>query len=367
MESRRRKLAPRAVVVAVLAVVACCGFAPAAGAQTAPLDGVQLHPLWNGVTPREAARELDIARSAGADVVRVDVAWSSLELEGNGRWSPAYARRMDAFVANARSRGLRVIVVLNETPCWASKAPRALRQGCSGDWWNRGVTRYPPRSSREYADAAVYVARRWGRSITALEIWNEPNASNFLVSPDPVLDYARLVRSSYRRVKRVAPRLTVLAGNLALSDGQFLTGLYERGRIRGHYDAISYHPYTEGIDPAIAEHPRGIEWSFIQGTTWMHDIMLEHGDPRGELWATEAGVSTCSPTFDAGCVSEVTQAQHVASYLREARRFPYLRSMVIYNLRDKGTSARDREARFGLVRRDLSPKPALRAFREAAR
>jgi hypothetical protein len=363
MDSRRRKLARSCVLAALLVLAA----AAPAHAQSAQLDGVQVHPLWNGVTTREAARELDIARGAGADVVRVDVAWSSLELEGKGRWSRGYARRFDRFLANARSRRLRVIAVLTETPCWASKAPRALRAGCFGDWWNRGVTRYPPRRSADYADAAVYVGRRWGSSLAALEVWNEPNASVFLRSPDPVRDYARLVRSSYRRVKRVAPRLTVLAGALALSDGAFLTGLYERGRILGHYDAISYHPYTEGTDPEVVEHPRGIEWSFIQGTGWMHDIMVSHGDARGELWATEAGVSTCNPVFDSGCVSEADQAAHVDSYLRIGRTFPYLRAMVIYNLRDKGTSTRNREDRFGIVRRDLSPKPALAAFREASR
>jgi polysaccharide biosynthesis protein PslG len=367
MDSRRRQLARSCVVAALVLLGVTLGPASPAAAQSAPLDGMQLHPLWDGVTIREAARELDIARRAGADVVRVDVAWSSLELEGKRRWSRGYAHRLDAFVRNARSRGLRVVAVLNETPCWASKAPRSLRQGCFGDWWNRGVTRYPPRRSTDYADAAVHVARRWGKSLTALEIWNEPNASNFLRSPDPVRDYARLVRSSYRRVKSVAPRLTVLAGGLALSDGAFLTGLYERGRIRGDYDAISYHPYTEGVDPAVAQHARGPEWSFIDGTAWMHDIMVGHGDRRGELWATEAGVSTCNPAFDSGCVSEARQAMHVASYLRVGRTFPYLRAMVIYNLRDKGTSSRSREDRFGLVRRNLSPKPALRAFREAAR
>jgi hypothetical protein len=363
MDLRRRQLA-RCCVVAALAAL---GMSAPALAQGQQLDGVQLHPLWNGVTMRESARELDIARGAGADVVRVDVAWSSLELAGKRRWSRAYARRLDAFVSNARARGLRVVAVLTETPCWASKAPQALRQGCLGDWWNRGVTRYPPRRSRDYADAAVYVARRWGASLDALEIWNEPNATVFLRSPDPVRDYARLVRSSYRRVKRVAPRLTVLAGALALSDGEFLTGLYERGRIGGNYDAISYHPYADGADPAIAQHPRGVPWSFIDGTAWMHDIMVSHGNESGQLWATEAGVSTCSPVFDSACVSEATQAVQVASYLRVGRTFPYLRAMVIYNLRDKGTSARSREDRFGLVRRDLSPKPALRAFREETR
>jgi hypothetical protein len=353
----------------VVAAMALAAWAAPACAQTEgqQLDGVQLHPLWNGVTPREAARELDIARAAGSDVVRVDVGWSSLELERKRRWSHSYSRRLDAFLAGARSRGLRVIAVLIETPCWASRAPRSLRRGCVGDWWNRGVTRYPPRRARDYADAAVHVARRWGRNLTALEIWNEPNHRSFLRSGDQVRDYARLVRASYRRVKQVAPRLTVLAGGLTLSDGRFLTALYERGRIGGHYDAISYHPYTEGIDPGQSRHELGVEWSFIDGTAWLHDIMRQHGDPRGELWATEAGVSTCNTVFDSGCVSEATQAHYVGSYLRIARRFPYLHAMVIYNLRDNGRSTRDREHRFGLVRRDLSPKPSLSAFREATR
>ena len=352
-------------LAALLSVPAIAG--PAAAQEPQPRDGVQLHPFWDGVTRREAARELDVARSAGADTVRVDIAWSSLELAGDGRWSRDYARRVDAFMRSARSRGIGVIATLLETPCWASKAPASLRQGCRGSWWDRGVTRYPPRRAADYADAATYVAQRWGAQLVALEVWNEPNATVFLRSPDPVRDYARLVRVSYRPVKRAAPRLTVLAGNLAQADGDFLAALYERGRIGGRYDAISYHPYTEGLDPAAADHPRGPAWSFVGGTAWLHDVMLAHGDPRGELWATEAGASTCSTAFDAGCVSESVQASNVGAYLRVARRFPYLRAIVIYNLRDKGADPRNREHRFGIVRRDLRPKPALGAFREAAR
>jgi hypothetical protein len=360
---RPHTTAALATLFALLGLLAA-GPSPA-GAQQ--LDGVQLHPLWDGVTAREAARELDVARGAGADLVRIDIAWSALELRGNGRWSRDYGRRIDWFMSNARSRGIRVIATLSETPCWASRAPGGLRQGCTGAWWDRGVTRYPPRRAADYADAAAYVARRWGSQLTALEVWNEPNAQTFLRSSDPVRDYARLVRVTYRPVKRVAPRLTVLAGALAQADGDFLAGLYDRGRIGGRYDAISYHPYTEGADPAVEQHPRGTAWSLIDGTAWLHDVMGAHGDARGELWATEAGASTCDRAFDAGCVSEATQAADIGSYLRVARRFPYLRALVIYSLRDQGTDSRNREDRFGIVRRDLSPKPALSAFREAAR
>ncbi len=352
-----------AAAVASMAVVAtpACGQAytdPAPG----QLAGVQLHPLWTGVSPREAARELDVAKRAGAGVVRIDIGWSSLELTGKRRISPSYSRRLDAFLENARRRRIKVIGTLMETPCWASKAPSRLRLGCRGAWWRRGVARYPPRSSRDYGDAAVYVARRWGDRMHALEIWNEPNMQAFLRTPDPAIEYARLVRSSYARVKRVKPRLTVLAGSMLRSDGEFLTELYERGRIRGHYDAISYHPYTS--DPESAESEFGAAFSLIGGTQWLHDIMLAHGDEEGILWATEAGASTCATHEQ--CVSERVQAQRIASYLRVARRFPYVRAMVIYNLRDKGTDRSDIEQGYGLVRRDLRPKPAYRAFARAA-
>ena len=328
------------------------------------LLGVQLHPLWNGVTPREAVRELDVARRAGARVVRIDVGWASLETAGKGRISGDYARRLDAFLAGAASRGLAVIATLHETPCWASSAPASRRQGCRGPWWTRGVAQYPPRRASDYADAAAYVARRWGRRLSALEIWNEPNVRRFLAAPDPVVSYARLVRAAYRPVKRTAPGLTVLAGSMLRSDGDFLTGLYERGRILGSYDAISYHPYSDAPGDPEAKH--GAQRSVIAGTGWLHGIMQRAGDDRAVLWATEAGASTCSPQLNAECVSEEEQAKRIAGYIEALRRFPFVRALVIYNLRDKGTDPANGEDGFGLVRRDLSPKPAFEAFRVAA-
>ena len=360
-----RRVAAAAAALALTAGVPACG-GQADGTEPAQLAGVQLHPLWGGVSPREAARELDVARRAGAGVVRIDVGWSSLEQRGKGRISSGYAARLDAFLRNARARKLKVIATLHETPCWASAAPSRLRRRCAGAWWERGVHRYPPRLARDYADAAVYVARRWGNQLTALEIWNEPNKADFLRSADPVIAYARLVRATYAPVKRVAPRLTVLAGSLLLSDGDFLTDLYRRGHIYGHYDAISYHPYTDGQDPVPPENDRGRQYSLTAGTAWLHDIMLSGGDESGTLWATEAGASTCAVGSHHDCVSEAEQARQVGNYVRMARAFPYVRAMVIYNLRDKGTDPANIEQGYGIVRRDLSPKPAYRAFKRAA-
>jgi hypothetical protein len=66
-------------------------------------------------------------------------------------------------------------------------------------------------------------------------------------------------------------------------------------------------------------------------------------------------------------VSEAEQASRVGDYVRVARQFPYVKAMIIYNLRDRGAppSSNPNHA-YGLVRRNLRAKPALSAFRAAA-
>src|SRR5688500_2578660 len=92
--SYARRLAAAAASLLVLALVTACG--DDSEAQEPPqLVGVQLHPLWTGASPRQNVRELDIAKRAGAQVVRIDMGWATLEHDGKGRFSRAYGRRVD--------------------------------------------------------------------------------------------------------------------------------------------------------------------------------------------------------------------------------------------------------------------------------
>src|SRR3954453_23666845 len=137
------------------------------------LQGAQLHPLWGDETPTQFDQELELLKNAGANVVRIDLSWSSLETDGKGKYSSWYVSKADTFLQHAQDRGLAVIATLWSTPCWASSASDTLKQSCSGAWWDRGVDRYPPTNATDYADAAAYVAQRWGSKLKALEIWNE--------------------------------------------------------------------------------------------------------------------------------------------------------------------------------------------------
>lgn len=353
-------------LVACLALlIAALAVPPRADAAEGQLHGAMTHSMWTNSTKDVYDREFDMLQEAGANAIRVDLSWSSLETGGKGQYSKWFIEKTDSVIADARARGLNVIANLWSTPCWASTAPADLVQDCAGSWWDRGVDRYAPRNAADYADAIEFVARRWGSQLAALEIWNEPNLPDqgFLKSPDPAADYAGLLKAAYPRAKAASPELTVLGGALAFSDGPFLERLYDLG-IKGSFDGISFHPYNEWRDPDDAWKPEWRKFTFLTGVPWMRSIMEKHGDADKGIWLTEFGFSTCG-AGDRWCVSESQQAEYVKDSFRIARRWDYVKAAIVYNLRNKGTNPVDREDQFGILNRDFSPKPAWSSFKEA--
>ena len=338
--------------------------APDTPARPDQLIGVQLHPFFDDQTPETVNRELDLARSAGANSVRVDLNWSSLQINGPEP-DPDYVARVDQLVDGARQRGLKVVMTMLSTPCWASRAPESIKQGCQGAWWERGVAQYGPEDPTRFADAAAFVAARWGQDLAALEIWNEPNYELFLRSEDPAREYGRILRAAYPLIKRERPELPVLAASFALADVKFLKQLYEDGNIAGNYDAIAWHPYSHPYSPRARKARAGVESSFRDGAAALRKVMRDNGDAKAELWATEAGATTCTEGVDERCVDAETQARWISEYVELSREMPWLRALFVYNLRDKGTDPDDVESGFGLVRRDFSEKPAFQSFRAA--
>lgn len=363
MRRRPFRLLSAPLVVSILLVA----LVPAGTAMGATkYRGAQTHPLWSSSQVSDFDRELDLLRNAGANTVRIDITWSSLQTAGKDRFSSWYVDKIDTFMRHAEARGIKVIPSFHATPCWASSAPSSLKQDCEGKWWDRGVTKYPPEDMAEYAKAAAWVANRWGRYMAGLQIWNEPNeeSQNFWKTPDQAGDYARLLKAAYPAVKAVQPNLTVAAGALSFSDGDFTKELYDHG-IKGNFDVFSFHPYSESRPPTYTAEGDSRKWSFASGIPWIRKIMLARGDGK-PIWLTEFGWTTCNPTTDYGrrrCVTEDQQASYTEKAWQMLAGWRYVKAATQYNLRNKGTDPAGIEDQYGLVHRDFSPKPGYRAFR----
>jgi hypothetical protein len=300
--------------------------------------------------------DLDYAKAAGANVVRVDVGWATVESDGPGILTPWYSKRLDLFMAAARKRGLKVIALLFTTPCWASSAPDALKQNCQGDWWGRGVGWYPPSNVADYAKFVRFITASYGSELAAIEIWNEPDqpGGKGWRTATPVEDYARLLRAAYPAAKDGDSRVPVLAGVLAGSDVTFLNALYNAG-IRGNYDGIAIHPYSDPRAPDASPPRADVRFLFAAGIAATHALQAHYGD-KAPIWVTEFGWSTTGVTAS-------QQASYVTSAYRILAQLSYVEAAVVYELHDDiGGGSQDANAHYGLLQADYRAKPAYAAF-----
>jgi hypothetical protein len=356
------------VAVAALVLAAPAG-AGAAGA------GVQAHVLWSefSTSPLDISRtgmhrQLNLAKVAGARYVRVDAGWATLEPDRNGVRNDAYVTKMDRLVEAAQERDLRLIITVWSTPCWASSAPSSLRQGCNGQWWERGVQTYPPRDPAEYADAVRFLVDRYRGRVAAWEVWNEPDLQEFFRSDQQAAEYAALLKRAYRAAKNVHPGATVLGGSLSGADVEFTKQLYRHG-VKDHFDAWSIHPYSGDRSPLHPGYGDHVENSFVRGVPAVRDVLVRNRNPK-PLWLTEFGWSSCTVRDDPegwrNCVDERTQAEYLRLAFEQMEKWSYVDVGIWFNLQNWGPDPADRVANYGLLDYQGNPKQAYASFVAAA-
>jgi len=349
----------RILKAAIGLALALCAMAWAAGvagaahgkgahAASALLGGVNIIGVGDGSRPQEADGAIAQASALHAKVVRTEVPWSVFEPQGPEQISATAQAFTDRLVSDAAAAGIRVIMTVDSTPCWASSAPSSLLSGCQASDPNDATSWQP--SAPNYADYAgfvAYLARRYGTQLAAIEVWNEPDQSNeaYWAGPNKTETYAALLRAAYPAIKQADPHVMVLGGSLVGSNGLFLSALYAAG-IKGYYDGLAVHYYSRLTLDEVRE---------------IHEVQLANGDTK-PLWLDEFGWSSCWPELreqEQLCVTEQIQATNLANTLRTLARTPYVAAAVSYKLQD--SSQED----FGLLSASGAHKLAFSAFAHA--
>ncbi|WP_435768493.1 cellulase family glycosylhydrolase [Nocardioides sp. SYSU DS0651] len=310
--------------------------------------GVQLS-AHHGSDPAPALAVMDRLAEAGAGWVRVDVGWATLQPRGPGAFDQWYVDLIDAVLAGARERGLRVILDLWLTPPWASAT---------------GSLHAPPDDAADYAAAIGRAAQRWGDDVAAWEVWNEPNFDTFFAGADPAT-YTRLLCAAYPAVKRHDDS-PVLFGGLMYNDDAWLEEAYAAGA-GDCFDALATHPYVGPSDAAPDTPSVGAVWRLTH-TPAVRAVMERWGDADKQIWITELGWSSGPDNrgnpWDRS-VSPRTQARFLAQAVELVRaEYPYVGPIIWYRDIDGPTDAY--QDGFGLLHPDLRAKPAMRAFAAAA-
>jgi hypothetical protein len=162
----------------------------------------------------------------------------------------------------------------------------------------------------------------------------------------------------------------VLVGGLSIHDVNnggmaFLDRVVAASGGKLNFDVLSIHPYMPDRPPESTD-PRTVVQNFQYRLDMSYRWLQAHGAPNKDIWITEHGYSTC----DCGSlgVSEEEQARRLVRLHAIAMAAPNVTHFSYFQMKDKFNAGRgDLWGNMGIMRNDLSIKPALIAYKVLAR
>jgi len=265
----------------------------------------------------EMDRAAALAQAAGIKWTREEMSWGRIELrKGEFDWS-----FYDSVVDTATRHGISVYGLI--------------------DYWSPWTKPFTDEGIADYCAYAQALVRHYGDRVKHWEIWNEPNIF-FWDGPKEV--YFELLKRAYAAIKDVDPDAVVFGCSTAGIDTSFIRRTLDAG---APLDGLTIHPYRGALD----------DEGFMGE---LRDVAaLVDGKP---VWITEMGWPT-----QVGGATEREQAELLARAYIGAVASGAVQNISWYDFRDDGNNPYYNEHRFGVVRNDLSPKPAYRAAATLAR
>jgi len=230
--------------------------------------------------PDELASTLDEIHAFGYRLLRQRISWAEIESSpGVYAWD-----QYDAIVAAVADRGLALVVYVDDAPPWARRA------------WERNNPWAPPEDPSLYGTFMGALAQRYGETIVAYQVWDQPN-----ISPhwgDGAVDpagYVALLREASAAIRNADPNALIIAGGLApntesggrnLSDLRFLQEMH-RLDAAPMYDILGVQllgfwsgPHDRTVAPEILNYSRVI---------LLREELLRRGLSSRPIWGLDGG------------------------------------------------------------------------------
>jgi hypothetical protein len=326
------------------------------------------------VPMEELEQRLDLFKSTGAKVARVDLFWSDIAptrpRKAADPADPAYDwTRADAIFKGLKKRKITPLVSVYSTPQWAAigkKVDPLMR-------WNP----FAPVPAH-YAVFMGTLAKRYSGKyvifnegplpqVRHFEIWNEPNLQLYF-RPQRVggkyvsiKNYTAMVKAAYPKIKKANKRAVVIAGVAGPKGKSNASGLGSLPWLAGIAKTkVKFDSYSQHIYPAAAPKSKTKakpSWNTVP-------VILKELDKikKGmHLYITEAGYTTQKTPYRNVRVTVKQQALFMKQlYALPVVRSPRIPAVVWFNLQDNPFWPG------GLLRLDSTNKPSLKVFRSLA-
>jgi len=203
------------------------------------------------------------------------------------------------------------------------------------------VKPYTEEAYRVYCETLQAIVRRYRGKMHGWEIWNEPNI-HFWTGPKE--EYFKLQDRAFGAVREVDPTVPVIGLSAASTPEMydFAKKFFASG---ARYTEISVHTYRTGFN----------EGAFLDELKMLSDM-----GKGTRLWISEMGWTTGGNVMQTA--DEHAQAAYLARVYLAVAGSPHAAVMNWYDFVDDGFNFNYSEENFGILRRDLTPKPAYRAM-----
>jgi hypothetical protein len=298
-----------------------------------PPFGVNAHIL-GGEEHNQMPQNLEMIHTAGIRWIRTDIKWNGIE-PTQGAWRFDHIDRM---MDQVDKQGLNILGILDYNVKWATPSYQHLNEWLG--YVEKTVTRYKNR------------IRYW-------QVWNEPNYQWDKPDGDGA-EYASLLVATYNKIKEIDPDITVLYAALGGTDEirlDFIEKSFQAGADKC-FDKFTVHPYRP-LMTTMAQNVRYLDY-----LDSVRDLLNKYDAGDKGIWISEIGL----PTQEEPDKPELTEA------IRETNQALFLQQTLLLSLRfgiekyfwyefqSSEINPLDREHYFGLVRRELEPKPAYHAY-----
>jgi hypothetical protein len=282
-------------------------------------------------------KALDLLQELGVSMIRQDILWSDIH---RGHLQYDFSK-YDELISKISGRGLQVLGVLQYNKV-------DLREG-------KEVWSTPPESFEEFSAYVGAVVDQYKSKIKHWEIWNEPNLSVYWSGPqDDLKSYSRLLKLSYEAAKKADPTCSVLHGGLAEPIVEGVIHLYQQ---KAPFDILNIHPFLNPHDPKSSERLHRI-------MTGVCEEMKKQNEEEKKIWITEMGCPGLPSDkmnltwFGGDPVDEHKQADWLEKQYEWIQKYPTVEKLFWAFYRDTENEFKDATDYMGLVRLDLTPKPA---------
>jgi hypothetical protein len=315
MKAGRRLRTSSVSLIAVVLLAAVVGLSPAAASADSRF-GINAQVLFWSTPQQNWAQHVQMMRQDGIQVVRADALWNNAEPNApSGGTHTYYWTTLDAIEAVLAANSIRWQPIVDYSTPWSASA----RTGTGAP-----NLYSPPANNADFTAYAQALVRRYGPNgtfwslhpeltplpVTALEVWNEENTSNFWAPQPNAAAYASLYAATRSAIHAVDPTVQAIVGGLSNPSTSFLQGMYTAlGGTSGNIDAVGIHPY--GADPK----------SMYYDVVDTRAVLEQHGDVNVPIDVTEFGWPTGGLTPGMWTVvSDAQRAQYVQQFTTAVAR-----------------------------------------------